>query len=103
MLPIHDHVTGDVFYLGIQNDITQEKGLEYNNKSLRGVNNEEIRHMVNNPLAIILGRFELAFMKSTSQEEINLIAKELSEIFNRINEYALNIENLSDFANFYPD
>jgi PAS domain S-box-containing protein len=102
MLPINDQSTGDIFYLGIQNDITHEKGLEHNNKSLREVNNSEIRHMVNNPLAIILGHFELLFMKSNSPKQIDLAAKVLSETFNRINEYALNIETLSEFADFAP-
>lgn len=103
MLPIREHATGDIFYLGIQNDITQEKGLEYNNQSLRAINSGEIRHIVNNHLALILGTFELKFMKSSSQEEINSAAKNLEETFNRINEYALNVEHISDFADFDPN
>jgi hypothetical protein len=91
-----------IFYLGIQNDITQKQGLEHNNKSLRVVNNGEIRHTVNNPLAIVLGSFELLFMKYTSPEDIDLAAKGLSEKYKKINDYALNIENLSDFADFAP-
>ncbi|AOW78883.1 hypothetical protein A3Q34_19770 [Colwellia sp. PAMC 20917] len=100
MLPINDHSTGDLYYIGIQNDVTKKKGLNYNNKSLRIVNNGEIRHVVNNPLQIILGNFEIALMKSTSSAEIDLVAKRLSSTFNRINEFALNIESLSDFADF---
>lgn len=102
LLPINEQSTGDIFYLGIQNDITLKQGLEHNNKSLRDVNNGEIRHVVNNILAIILGNFELLFMKYTSPEDIDLAAKGLSETFKRINNYALNIENLSDFADFSP-
>ena len=102
MLPINDHSIGYVYYIGIQNDVTKKMGLKYNNKSLRDINNGEIRHMVNNPLQIILGNFELAFMKSTSSGEIDLAARGLSATFNRINEFALNIESLSDFADFDP-
>lgn len=57
---------------------------------------------MNNSLAIILGTFELLFKKSTSAEETDLAAKELAVIFNRINEYTLNIDNLSDFDDFVP-
>jgi hypothetical protein len=85
MLPINDQSTGDIFYLGIQNDITQKQGLEHNNKSLRVVNNGEKRHVVINIFEIILGNFELLFMKYTSPEDIDLAAKELSETFKRIN------------------
>jgi PAS domain S-box-containing protein len=100
MLPVNDYSSGDVFYIGIQNDVTEKMGLEYNNKSLSVVNNREILHMVNNPLQIILGNLEILLMKSASSEELDLAVKGLSSTFNRINEYALNIESLSDFADF---
>ena len=54
--------------------------------------------MVNNPFQIILGSLVVLLMRSTSLEEIDLAVKGLSVIFNKINEYALNIESLSDFA-----
>lgn len=66
MLPITEYSTGHVFYLGIQNDITQDKGLEYNNQSLKLVENGEILHIVNNFLAIIVGTFEVRLNKSNS-------------------------------------
>ena len=102
ILPIREYSTGHTYYLGIQNDITQDKGLEYNNQSLKTVENGEILHIVNNSLAIILGTFEIRLKKSNSPEEIDLTAKSLDSTFKRINEYALNIEHLSDFADFDP-
>jgi len=54
--------------------------------------------MVNNPLQIVLGNLDVLLMKFTSLEEFYLAVKVLSVTFNRINEYSLNIESLSDFA-----
>lgn len=90
----------ELFYVGFQNDITTMKGLKHDNDSLAKVNDAEIRHMVNNPLSIILGKMSLAFMKAYTEEEINQTAKSLSSAFERINKFALNAENVSAFEKF---
>jgi PAS domain S-box-containing protein len=100
MLPMTDRSSSKVFYIGIQNDITQMKGLEHNSKSLRTIKSAEVQHMVNNPLAAILGTFEHLFINNSSDEEMKLTAKKLASTFKRINDYALNVEKVSDFANF---
>jgi hypothetical protein len=45
-----------------------------------------VRHPINNLLAIVLGNFEVLFMKYTSPEEIDLAVKGLSETFKRLND-----------------
>lgn len=101
MLPILSK-SKTLFYVGFQNDITLSRGLNYNDESLKRVKDQEIRHMVNNPLTVILGKFELAFRKANSQDEIDKVAQELSNEFERINDYALNIKCISQFENFDP-
>jgi PAS domain S-box-containing protein len=91
------------FYIGFQNDITDSRGLGYDNLSLKNVNSQEIRHIVNNPLTIILLKFSLKFKTYTKIEEIESLAKELSTFFTRINHYALNIEKVSQFDRFNPN
>jgi PAS domain S-box-containing protein len=101
LLPIITN-TEELYYVGFQNDITQIKGLDYNNTSLTKICDDEIKHMVNNPLNIILGKMSLAFSGLSNDEEINIAVKSLSCFFERINDYALNIEDVSDFEHFSP-
>jgi PAS domain S-box-containing protein len=91
-----------LFYIGFQNDITEKKGLSQNNASLAKVNDGEIKHMVNNPLSIILGGMTMTLKQSHNEVEIAKTAKSLSSAFERINNYALKIENVSSFQNFDP-
>ncbi|MBY0517182.1 MAG: PAS domain-containing protein [Bacteriovoracaceae bacterium] len=88
------------FYMGFQNDVTDERGLEHNNASLRQVQDKEIRHMINNPLAIIMGK--IALEKELRPESYNLekVAQELTGTFLRINKFARETESLSDFEKF---
>lgn len=99
MLPLSMSGTQSL-YLGIQNDITSIKGLKHDNASLAKVNDGEIKHMVNNPLSVILGKVGIALKNSSTDEQIDKTAKSLSEMFERINQYALNIENVSKFGSF---
>ncbi len=94
---------GELFYIGFQNDITEVKGLSHNNAALSKVQNGEIKHIVNNSLTIILGKMALVLKKSTTEDEINEAVKELSDLFKRINDYALQIEDVSSFEDFGID
>lgn len=99
MLPLNtdDH---ELFYVGFQNDITRIRGLIHNNDSLSKVNDGEIRHMINNPLTIILGKMAIALRNAKSEAEVIKVAKSLSDTFERINSFALNGEDVSNFEKF---
>ena len=99
MLPLKNK-SKNLFYVGFQNDITKMKGLDYDNKALQSVNEGEIRHMVNNPLTVILGTMAIALEKSEGQNEIEEAAKSISDYFQRIIDYSLNIEEVSNYENF---
>lgn len=102
MLPIKDKNPDSLLYVGFQNDVTLRKKNIYDNVLLQRVDNAEIRHMVNNPLTILLTSMVLLMQNSSTQKEIQREVKKLSHVFHRINDYALNIEKLSDFENFTP-
>ena len=100
MLPFSD---GDrELYIGFQNDITSTKGLEYNNESLKKVNDGEIRHMVNNPLTIILSTYYILLKENESidEDKYNKVKESLANNFARIIDYSLNIEDVSNFENY---
>lgn len=96
LIPINSK--GKLYYLGFQHDITELKGLNHNNESLKKVNDAEIKHVVNNALCIILGSFKLS--NDQAIELRDNIEDSLTSALERINKYILEIENLSDFENF---
>lgn len=89
-----------LFFVSIQNDITEKKGLTYHNDSLKKVTDCEIKHSVNNPLTIILNGHAQLLKENSSLDERIRIHNALSDAFYRINNYCINIETLSDFENF---
>lgn len=98
LLPIKDK--GKLIYVGFQNDITFKKGLKHDNESLKNVHEGEIRHVVNNSLAIIMGSYSALIRPGISQEKRNTIKKGLEDAFTRIIKYLLEIEEVSEFENF---
>jgi hypothetical protein len=88
------------YYLGFQNDVTEERGLNHNNESLLKVKDGEIRHMINNPLAIIIGKLELnPFHKMDEKIEDGLIEK-LQINLKKINHTARNFDSISELEDF---
>jgi PAS domain S-box-containing protein len=98
MLPIKSG--NNLFYVGFQNDITKLRGLDYHSRKLREVMDGEIRHMINNPLSIILGKMVMALERSNSEEEISKAVNELQKAFARINKFSLELETISKFEKF---
>ena len=98
MLPIHGD--GKLYYVGFQNDITQRRGLRYENQMLKDVMDHEIRHAINNPLGIILGKISSAIVQSKIEEEIKKVIDKLEDTFKRINDFSIHLEDLSQFKNF---
>lgn len=80
-------------YVGFQHDITHRNGLEHNNESLEKVNDAEIKHVINNALSVIFG----SYLLNTQEGKLESILK---RSFDKINDYVLEIENLSQFENF---
>lgn len=95
MLPFGDK--GRDYYLGFQNDITKDKGLDYSNESLKSIKDSEVKHVVNNSLAVIFGVLASESYRKSHPEEAVI---ELEKAFKRILDYILKIESLSDFENF---
>lgn len=96
LIPINSK--GQLYYLGFQHDITDLKGLDHNNNSLSKVNDAEIKHVINNALCIILGSFVF-----NSEGDFKLrenIESKLTDALERINEFILKIEDLSEFESF---
>ena len=98
MIPFEDQ--GRTLYIGFQIDVTKKYGLEYDNKHLAKILNSEICHVVNNSLAIILGKLAIA---EKYDEDLELTTKKLVQHFDKINNYIYNIESLSELKDFqYP-
>lgn len=87
-------------YVGFQNDITAQRGLECNSESLRRVKDGEIRHVVNNSLAIILGGYSMLFKRELSDLQRKGIEVALSTEFKKILDFILKIEDISEFENY---
>ena len=87
-------------YIGFQNDITEKRGLQCNSESLRNVKDGEIRHVVNNSLAIILGAYSMLFKKELSELQRKQIEEALSKEFKTILDFAMNTEDLSEFEDY---
>ncbi|MCR9205666.1 MAG: PAS domain-containing protein [Halobacteriovoraceae bacterium] len=87
-------------YVGFQNDVTSKRGLVSNSDVLKLVKEGEIKHVVNNSLAIILGGYSMLFKNDLTEEKRNEIELKLSTEFQTILEYCLNIEDLSEFENY---
>ncbi len=98
MLPVR--AGSKLYYLGFQNDVTLERGLVHNNESLSKVKDREIRHMVNNPLAIIIGKLQLSLIKGGDVQTQQQLLINLEDNFERINHFARRIETISEFENF---
>ncbi len=98
MLPVR--AGANLYYLGFQNDVTIKHGLVHNNESLSKVKDREIRHMINNPLAIIIGKLQLSLLKGNDSKERDQLIHSLEENFLRINQFARDVENLSEFDKF---
>lgn len=89
-----------LFFVSIQYDITEKKGVAYHNDSLKKVTDSEIKHSVKNLLTIILNCHAQLLKESSSLDERRRIHNVLADAFFRINNYCINIESLSDFENF---
>lgn len=87
-------------YAGFQNDVTQKYGLEYNNKILQKISNEEIQHVMNNKLTIVLGKLGRKLSSTSDANEIKVIQDELNHIFKQINDFSVDIEKLSEFEEY---
>lgn len=100
LLPIKSQ--GSTLYLGIQNDMTEQKSLLYRNDDLKRVTDEEIKHHVNNTLTIALNAHSLILSKSIKEEDEkqHKIWDNFNDGLIRMNDFALNIERISDFENF---
>lgn len=101
LLPLKSN--NNKFYLGFQNDITKLKGLEYEEKSLTKIQDGEIKHFMNNTLSIIQGKY-YKFLNEENDMEKKIRAKQsLSLEFEKILQFILEIDKLSEFENFeYP-
>lgn len=102
MIPIEDPSQGTHLYMGIQNDVTEQRGLEHNNSLLEKVTDGEIKHVINNALTMILFKLEHQLRNASTPEEILKCIAELSGIFARINDLAINAENVSELDSFDP-
>ena len=91
---------GKVFYIGIQNDLTQQKRLLHHNVKLKNVSDCEIKHYVNNPLTIALNGHSQILDSNSSDEIIERARTNLFESLIRINDFALNVEKISEFENY---
>ncbi len=91
---------GNLFYIGIQNDLTQKKRILYSNENLKNVSDIEIKHFVNNALSIAINGHSL-LLKSNG-EDVNLEStwEQFQDSLVRINDFALNTEFISEFENF---
>lgn len=98
LLPIRS--SRESLYLGFQNDITEEKGLHYSNKSLEKISDGEIKHFINNPLTIILNGLSDRFEEINCPEKKKEFQSKLEDAFARILNYSLDIEQLSEFEKF---
>lgn len=87
-------------YVGFQNDITQMMKIKSANEKLRDVQSAEINHVVNNSLQVIFGHLVLKLDQCQTQEELQKRLIELTKHFEKINDYVLNIEHLSEFENY---
>ncbi len=102
LLPLEQPNRGTHIYIGIQNDITDIKGLEHNNTLLKKVSDGEIKHHINNALTIIFFNLEARLRKANTPDEIRESIKVLSDTFARINEFVINVEDLSELDDFDP-
>lgn len=98
MFPIK--IDNQDLFIGFQHDITDELNKTKANKSLKSVQNAEINHVINNSLQVILAKasFELDFSKD--QETTDQKIQSLSSHFEKINNYLLKMEDLSEFEDF---
>ena len=87
-------------YIGFQNDITQKMKIKNANEKLKDVQSAEINHVVNNSLQVIFGYLVLKLDQCQTQEELQNRLIELTKHFEKINDYILNIEHLSEFENY---
>lgn len=88
-----------LIYMGIQNDITEKISSSVDNKKLEKVRDSEIKHTIGNSLAIVLGKLVQA-IDHKSEIEFEGLVKDFSERIKQMNNFALNIENMSEFENF---
>jgi hypothetical protein len=101
MLPMHSYSDENSFiYIGLQNDMTATKGISPSNEYLSRVSNDEIKHVMNNKLAIALSNISLMVKKSKNSEQVMKSVERFEAIVHSINDYILNIENLSEFEDF---
>lgn len=100
LLMIPYQSTANSFYLGFQNDITEKRGLIHSNESLIKVKDSEIRHMINNPLAIILGKLETSPLSQGQDKNEDELMKMLEANLSRINYCARNFDSISELENF---
>lgn len=102
LLPIEERSKGTHIYIGIQNDVTASRGLRHDNSLLSQVSDGEIKHHMNNALSIILFKLELELRNAVGPEQITNCVMSLSDTFSRINEFMLNVTEISEFDNFDP-
>lgn len=102
MVPLEQPNRGTHIYIGIQNDVTESRGLKHDNTLLSRVTDGEIKHHINNALTIIFFSLESNLRKAKTPEEVQHSILNLSKAFARINEFARNAENVSELDGFDP-
>jgi PAS domain S-box-containing protein len=91
---------GKNYFLGLQNDITEKKGKEYNEKNLESIQHSEICHKINNPLSIALS-LNIAITQSRVHESDRQILKsKIEQAILRIEDFVTNLEDKSEFENW---
>lgn len=87
------------YFIGLQNDVT-EKHKQKTAIDVTRIHESEISHKINNPLSIALGYEGLLNTQKFTPEKRKEIEKILQDAIERIDDYVLNIENISEFENF---
>lgn len=89
-----------LYFVGLQNDITEKMNKPYSAVDLEQVKHSEICHVVRNPLAVVLGYEELIGIKDFSDQKRIEVRKKVFSAIEKIESFVLNIESQSQFGEF---
>jgi PAS domain S-box-containing protein len=89
-----------LFYIGLQNDITQKRSKKNSEVDLRSVQDSEICHKIRNPLSIVLGINSNLRDHNYSEEKKVELQRKLKDAVRRIDDFVIDLEDLSEFENW---
>lgn len=94
MIPFTEN--GHRFFLGLQNDITQQKHLHYDSEEIKKYSDGYLRHMANNKLMIVLGTHK------AHESSDNDLSDQLEQSILNLNKFCRELHDEAEFAKYDP-